>query len=79
MSDTDVTLDEIIARTPHVMTRRQEASLRALCARYGQEFRFRDYGFRFDLPVGYVAGWVGGSGGSQPIYVGVDPEGRVSS
>lgn len=31
------------------------------------------YGPAFDLPDGYVAGWVGS------IYVGCDPEGRISS
>lgn len=79
MSDTDVTLDEIIGRAPRVLTRAQERSLRALCGRYGEEFHFGDYTPQFDLPPGYVAGWVGGPNGSRRLYVGCDPEGRVSS
>ena len=51
----------------------QRAALRRLCDGYKVEFVEANYGPAFDLPSGYVAGWVG------PIYVGVDPEGVISS
>ncbi|HEY1700736.1 MAG TPA: hypothetical protein VGG75_13570 [Trebonia sp.] len=55
------------------MTPGQEAALRELCARYRVEFVATDYWHPFDLPKGYVAGWIG------PIYVGCGPDGRISS
>ena len=55
------------------MTPAQELALRALAARYGVPFSADDFRHPFDLPAGYVAGWVG------PIYVGCDPTGRISS
>jgi hypothetical protein len=60
--------------TERKMTNAQLEALEALAKRYGVPFdraRF-EYG-PFDLPPGYVAGWVG------PIYVGCSPEGRISS
>ena len=49
-------------------------------------FREDDYHRPFDLPDGYVAGWIGGTVGwggttlaKQTIYVGVSPEGESSS
>ena len=55
------------------MTEQQEGRLRALCFSYGVEFNAEHYTPQFDLPSGWVAGWVGGEPGT--LYVGVDPEG----
>ena len=56
------------------MTDAQRRALVELCDQYGVEFK-ESYFHRgvFGLPHGYVAGQVG------PIYVGVDPDGRISS
>lgn len=59
------------------MTDAQRAALTRLCERYGVEFDASHYRATFDLPSDYVAGWVGGTAGT--IYVGVSPDGRVSS
>ena len=59
------------------MTEQQEGRLRALCFNYGVEFKAEHYTPQFDLPAGWVAGWVGGEPGT--LYVGVDPEGCASS
>lgn len=76
------------------MTELQEKALRDICDRYGVTFDAQDYQPSFDLPTGYVAGWVGGihhsvdfttRGGKDhdtpmsTIYVGVSPEGEISS
>lgn len=65
------------------MTDAQELALRRLCQGFNVRFRVDDYHPQFDLPEGYVAGWVGGyqPTGSpyRTIYVGVSPEGEVSS
>ena len=55
----------------------QAAALRALCEGYRVAYDHAHYKPAFDLPKGWVAGWIGG----QPttIYVGCDPEGRISS
>lgn len=42
------------------MTDSQRESLTALCERYNVEFREDDYRPQFDLPTGWVGGWVGG-------------------
>lgn len=66
------------ARTAAVlatMTPAQTAALLALCERYSVQFDPSDYAPQFDLPEGYVAGWVGG--GQDTIYVGVSPDGDV--
>lgn len=43
------------------MTTEQEATLRKLCESYNVPFDPAHYpGSQFDLPPGYVAGWVGG-------------------
>ena len=55
------------------MTPQQSQALRELCERYHVPFSADDFRQPFDLPAGYVAGWVG------PIYVGCDPTGRISS
>ena len=42
------------------MTKEQEATLRRLCDGYKVTFDAADYHPQFDLPTGYVAGWIGG-------------------
>jgi hypothetical protein len=61
------------------MTEAQDTALRALCGRYGVTYRPDDYWPTFDLPAGYVAGWVGGNDGPRPLYIGCDKDGRISS
>ena len=55
------------------MNQAQRMALMDLCARFNVPFNPGNYHHPFDLPDGWVAGRVG------PIYVGVDPEGRISS
>jgi hypothetical protein len=55
------------------MTDKQREALTALCGRYNVPFNEENFRHPFDLPTGYVAGQVG------PIYVGCDPDGRISS
>lgn len=60
----------------------QQAALAALCMRYDVEFVAEHYTPQFDLPDGYVAGWVGGYAIQKEhstIYVGCDEEGAISS
>lgn len=59
------------------MTRLQRDALWSLCGRYGVPFREDDYHPQFDLPRGYVAGWIGGD--ARKLYVGVSPDGDISS
>ena len=66
------------------LTTAQEQALMRLCERYGVAYEEADYLPAFDLPGGYVAGWVGGKLGHQgpngpTIYVGVSLDGEVSS
>lgn len=72
------------------MTEAQRKALTRLCERYGVPFREADYWPTFDLPSGYVAGWIGGPDGrpgdaantrenGPTLYVGVSAEGQVSS
>ena len=55
----------------------QRDRLVALCIAYGVEFVEDHYWPQFDLPPGYVAGWIGGRPGT--LYVGVDEDGVASS
>jgi hypothetical protein len=57
-----------------VMTEAQREALQDLCDRYKVPFDPATFHARSDLPPGYVAGWIG-----DRIYVGCDPEGRISS
>jgi hypothetical protein len=57
------------------MTPAQEQALRSLCERYGVAFDAEQFKPTFDLPSGYVAGWVGG----DKLYVGCSPDGQISS
>ena len=69
--------DIVSVEREDAMTEAQEAALRDLSERY--KVPFDPAGFRptFDLPTGYVAGWIGGD--ERKLYVGCDPEGRISS
>lgn len=55
------------------MTDAQATALRSLCERYRVEFKPEEFFPRFDLPEGWLAGWV------SNIYVGVSPEGDINS
>ena len=55
------------------LTREQEWAIRDLCSAYHVGYIPDHYQPAFDLPKGYVAGWIG------PIYCGIDPEGNISS
>jgi hypothetical protein len=55
------------------MNATQTAALQAICTRFRVPFDPANYRPAFDLPTGYVAGWVG------PIYLGCSPEGEISS
>lgn len=67
------------------MTEEQRAALKRLCESYHVEYRDEDYLPAFDLPPGYVAGWIGGNehngtrAGFKTLYVGCSPEGEISS
>ena len=66
----------------HHLTFLQDVALAAICERYHVDYRPEHYQPTFDLPEGYVAGWVGGADiqKTQPtIYVGCSPEGQMSS
>jgi hypothetical protein len=60
------------------ITPAQRDALTALCDRFHTRYRPEDYRPAFDLPKGWVAGWVGGRD-ARTIYVGCDPDGRISS
>lgn len=70
----------------------QWVALKSLCSRYDVEFDPEHYKPAYDLPDGYVSGWVGGQRHANPqyakpdepagkptLYVGVSLEGEVSS
>lgn len=59
------------------MTEQQLNRLRILCERYSVAFDADHYRPTFDLPTGWVSGWVGGEPGT--IFVGVSPEGDSHS
>jgi hypothetical protein len=81
------------------VTEAQTEALKNLCDRYNVHFNEDDYKPQFDLPQGFVAGWVGGFEcrsrewneiaqayvrrdprvHKTTIFVGCDPEGRISS
>ncbi len=73
-----------VVRRAGDLTEQQERALRNLCERYHVTYDAADYTPQFDLPLGYVAGWVGGIAGHQgsngpTLYVGCSAEGEVSS
>ena len=57
------------------MTDAQRAALQRLSERYNVPFDEADFRPTFDLPTGYVAGWIG----KDRLYVGCSPEGDISS
>jgi hypothetical protein len=62
------------------LTLLQETALYALCERYHVPYDPSHYRPTFDLPDGYVAGWVGGPEYmARTIYVGCSPEGEIHS
>jgi hypothetical protein len=61
------------------MTIAQRDALWELCGRYNVLFREGDYLPAFDLPDGWYNGWVGGLGSRCSLFVGVSPDGEVSS
>ena len=58
----------------YVMNHAQCAALGKLCERFGVPFDENNFKPVFDLPEEGVAGWIG-----TKLYVGCDPEGRISS
>jgi hypothetical protein len=60
------------------MNEQQRLALQSLCSRYKVEFKEEHYRPQFDLPPGYVAGWLGGVDAGK-IFVGCSPEGSISS
>lgn len=72
----------------YFMSSKQHEALWNLCERYGVPFFPLHYAPQFDLPEGYLAGWVGGpahatadkGGNRKPtIYVGCSLNGEISS
>lgn len=64
------------------LTNAQEEALKALCARYNAPYNPDHYVAAFDLPNGWVCGWVGGPAHQETkrtIYVGCSPEGEIHS
>lgn len=59
------------------MNEAQREAIQALCNRYHVNFDPADYHPAYDLPQGWVAGWIGGV--HTTIYIGCDPEGAISS
>jgi hypothetical protein len=57
------------------MTDAQYEALRQLSTRYNVEFHPSDFQPMFDLPAGYVGGWIG----TDKLFVGCSPEGDISS
>jgi len=56
-----------------MLTLEQEQAIQRKCRDYGVAYIPGHYQPAFDLPDGWVAGWIG------PIYVGVSPEGGIHS
>jgi len=66
------------------MNQKQREALRKLSERYGVEFQEDSYFEGFDLPKGWVQGWIeephkleGGGWAGGKLYVGCDPEGII--
>ena len=60
-----------------MLTRYQTAALAGLSKSYNATFNPAWFSPQFDLPDGWVAGWIGGP--AQHIYVGCSPEGDINS
>ncbi|HEY7348131.1 MAG TPA: hypothetical protein VH599_07395 [Ktedonobacterales bacterium] len=64
------------------LTETQERALGALCLRYHVEYNPDHYLPAFDLPKGWVCGWVGGPALQETrrtVFVGCSPEGEIHS
>jgi len=71
--DKTITVQDV---TVHIaeLTDAQDEALVRIHENYGVTYDPMIFHHQFDLPPGYVAGWVG-----NQIYVGVSPEGEISS
>lgn len=71
------------APTPeNCLTEAQDAALRGICGRYNVGYDAEHYKPTFDLPSDWVAGFVGGieiQREHPTLYIGCDPDGRISS
>jgi hypothetical protein len=74
-----LTVNLRLTSTNTSFTNAQVVALARLHDRHGLELDLRNFTHQFDLPQGYVAGWVGRGDTAPGIYVGVSPEGEVSS
>ncbi len=64
------------------LTTAQEEALKAICQRYNAPYNPDHYLPAFDLPEGWVCGWVGGSAFQEThrtIFIGCSPEGEIHS
>jgi len=61
-----------------VMTYKQYEALMHLSDNYNVDFNLDWFRPTFDLPEGYIAGWIGGPE-HKKIYVGCSAEGEISS
>lgn len=59
------------------LTQAQHDRLKSLSARYGVDFDPEEFLPAYDLPDGWVAGWIGGN--AACLYVGCSPEGEIHS
>lgn len=59
------------------LTVAQRDALKALSDRYKVQFDVEHYHRAFDLPEGWVEGWVGGT--HDTIFVGCSPDGEIHS
>ena len=78
------TMSEQLPDQANQLTLLQETALYAVCERYNVTYDPGHYQHRplDGLPEGYVSGWVGGYDIQKThptIYVGCDPDGRLSS
>ena len=67
---------------PEHLTIEQDGALRSICERYYVAYSPDHYHHTFDLPDGFVAGWVGGYDIQKEhptIFIGCAPDGRISS
>lgn len=70
-------LRDLLEYNEEGLTMAQHVALSGLCQRYNVAFSSEHYAPQFDLPDGYVAGWIGGAPGT--LYVGCSEDGEVSS
>jgi len=74
--------DLLLAAEEAGQTEAQARALFAICDRYRVGYDPAHYWRDPSLPPGYVSGWVGGRDiqATRPtLYVGCDPDGRISS